>query len=173
MTLTDSNSIGVVEAALLSNHKQLVIATIRPETQQKLEQDENAEIESLDDIYPIATLATVESFLRLPVGFAECVFWGLERVKIANLQVFDHICEVKFNRLSKLSEQENSAKIETLFKIIKSHWQEIAELNCNTFDQILGRLIECNEPSKLAYLTSALLLYPKSIGKFLVQNFQL
>ncbi len=156
MTLTDSNSIGVVEAALLSNHKQLVVATIRPETQQKLEQDKNAEIKSLDDIYPIAALATVESFLRLPLGAAECIFQGLERVKIQKLQVFDHICEVKFNRLSKLSEQENSAKIETLIKIIKSHWQEIAELNSNTFEQILATLTECNKPSKLAYQTAVL-----------------
>ena len=157
ITLTDSYSIGVVEAALLSNHKQLVVATIRPQMQQRFEKDKNAEIESLDDIYPVAALATVESFSRLPVGVAECVFRGFERVNIDKLQVFDHICEVKFNRLSKLSEQETSAKIETLVKIIKSNWQEIAELSCNTFEQVLIALSECNEPSKLAYQSSALI----------------
>ncbi|MGB3641452.1 MAG: LON peptidase substrate-binding domain-containing protein, partial [Rivularia sp. (in: cyanobacteria)] len=93
MTLTDSYSIGVVEAALLSNHKQLVVATIRPEIKCRFDKDKNAEIESLDDIYPVATLATVDSFVRLPVGMAECVFRGLERVKIEKLQVYDHICE--------------------------------------------------------------------------------
>ena len=142
ITLTDSYSIGVVEAALLSNHKQLVVATIRPQMQQRFEKDKNAEIESLDDIYPVAALATVESFSRLPVGVAECVFRGFERVNIDKLQVFDHICEVKFNRLSKLSEQETSAKIETLVKIIKSNWQEIAELRCNTIEQVLIALSE-------------------------------
>ena len=158
ITLTDSYSIGVVEAALLSNHKQLVVATTKPEFQREFDQDKHIEIESLDDIYSVAALATVESFLRLPSGVAECVFRGLKRVKIVNLQVFDHICEVKFNRLSELSEQENSAKIKTLIKIVKSHWQEIAELNCNTFEQILVAITECNKPSKLAYQTAILVI---------------
>jgi ATP-dependent Lon protease len=157
MTLTDSYSIGVVEAALLSNHKQLVVATIRPEIQQQFDRDKNAEIESLDDIYPVAALVTIESLIRLPVGAIECVFRGLDRVKIEKLQVFDHICEVKFNRLSKLSKQETSAKIAVLVKIIKSNWEEITVLNCNNFEQIVTALTECNEPSKLAYQTSALL----------------
>ncbi len=156
MTLTDSYSIGVVEAALLSNHKQLVVATIRPEIQWRFDKDKNAEIESLDDIYPVATLATVDSFVRLPVGMAECVFRGLERVKIEKLQVYDHICEVKFNRLPKLSQQEISAKIATLVKVIKSNWEEIAALNCNNFEQVLIALTECNEPSTLAYQTGIL-----------------
>jgi ATP-dependent Lon protease len=157
MTLTDSYSIGVVEATLLSNHKQLVVATIRPEIQQQFDRDKNAEIESLDDIYPVAALVTIESLIRLPVGAIECVFRGLDRVKIEKLQVFDHICEVKFNRLSKLSKQETSAKIAVLVKIIKSNWEEITVLNCNNFEQIVTALTECNEPSKLAYQTSALL----------------
>ena len=156
MTLTDSYSIGVVEAALLSNHKQLVVATIRPEIKCRFDKNENAEIESLDDIYPVATLATVDSFVRLPVGMAECVFRGLERVKIEKLQVYDHICEVKFNRLPKLSQQEIFAKIATLVKVIKSNWEEIAALNCNNFEQVLIALAECNEPSKLAYQTGIL-----------------
>ncbi len=157
MTLTDSYSIGVVEATLLSNHKQLVVATIRPEIQQQFDRDKNAEIESLDDIYPVAALVTIESLIRLPVGAIECVFRGLDRVKIEKVQVFDHICEVKFNRLSKLSKQETSAKIAVLVKIIKSNWEEITVLNCNNFEQIVTALTECNEPSKLAYQTSALL----------------
>ncbi len=157
MTLTDSYSIGVVEAALLSNHKQLVVATIRPEIKCRFDKNENAEIESLDDIYPVATLATVDSFVRLPVGMAECVFRGLERVKIEKLQVYDHICEVKLNRLPKLSQQEISAKIATLVKVIKSNWEEITVLNCNNFEQIVTALTECNEPSKLAYQTGILL----------------
>ena len=156
MTLTDSYSIGVVEAALLSNHKQLVVATIRREIQRQFDKDKNPEIESLDDIYPVATLATVDSFVRLPIGVAECVFRGLERVKIEKLQVYDHICEVKFNRLPKLSQQEISAKIATLVKVIKSNWEEITVLNCNNFEQIVTALTECNEPSKLAYQTGIL-----------------
>ncbi len=39
MTLTDSYSIGVVEAALFSNHKQFVVGTIRPEIQRRFEKE--------------------------------------------------------------------------------------------------------------------------------------
>ncbi len=158
MTLTDSYSIGVVEAALLSSHKQLVVATIRPEIQWRFDKDKNPEIESLEDIYPVAALATIENLIRLPAGGIECVFRGLERVNIEKLQVFDHICEVKFNRLPKLNQKETSVKIAKLVKIIKSHWSEIAALNCNIFEQVLIALIECNEPSKLAYQTSILII---------------
>ncbi len=44
MTLTDSYSIGVVEAALFSNHKQLVVATIRPEIQRRFEKEKKVVI---------------------------------------------------------------------------------------------------------------------------------
>lgn len=157
MTLTDSDSIGIVEAALLSNHKQLVVATIRPEIQRRFEKNQNVKVESLDDIYSVAALVSIENLLRLPIGVIECVFRGLERVNIEKLEVFDHICEVKFNRLAKLSKQEISAKSETLTKIIKSEWEELAALHCNTFEQVLITLRECNQPSKLAYQTNYLI----------------
>ena len=42
-----SRSVEAVEMTTLTSHKQLVIATVRPEKQERFDQDRNAEIESL------------------------------------------------------------------------------------------------------------------------------
>ena len=54
-----SRSIAVAESTMMTEQKELIVAAIRPETAKRLEKDENAEIESLEQIYPIATLAVV------------------------------------------------------------------------------------------------------------------
>ena len=45
-----SHSIGVVEATALTSHKQLVIAGVRPQSRQRLEKNQKAEVESLEEI---------------------------------------------------------------------------------------------------------------------------
>ena len=90
-----ANNIGVAEATLLSPQKQLVIATVRRDV------SENVEIQSLEEIYPIATLAVVQRIIRLPAGM-QLVVQGLERVCIEQLRVVDRICEIKFSRLPEI-----------------------------------------------------------------------
>lgn len=165
-----SHSVGVVEATALTSHKQLVIAAVRPRSRERLEKDDKAEIESLEEIYPVATLAVVQRVMRLPMKGIQVLVKGLERVYIDTIRVTDRICEVNYHRLPKVNQEDTSelekksaAKIEALIGAIKSQWREIANSDSSFPEEVLGFLQENDDPALLAYQTSMLL--PHDIEK--------
>jgi len=156
-------SMAAVEAAMLTRQKHLIIAAIRPEAQKKLENDENAEIESLEELYPVATLAVIQRVVRLPVGPIQLVVQGQERVKIEQLLKQDPAYEVEFRRLPKLTPEaaiaagSKSQTLEALNGAIKSLWREAAAINPNFPEEILAMLLSSDDPMELAYETTTLL----------------
>jgi ATP-dependent Lon protease len=77
-----SRSVAAATATLDTPTKELVIATIRPEAALRLQENELAEIERLDELYPVATIAVVQRILRLPMGPVQLVVQGKERVRL-------------------------------------------------------------------------------------------
>ena len=156
-------SMAAVEAAMLNPQKHLIIAAIRPEAQKKLENDENAEIETLDELYPVATLAVIQRVVRLPVGPIQLVVQGQERVKIEQLLKHDPAYEVEFRRLPKLTPEaaiaagSKSQTLEALNGAIKSLWREAAAINPNFPEEILALLLSSDDSVELAYETTTLL----------------
>lgn len=156
-------SVTVAEATLLSSHKELIIATIRPEAAARLEEDEKAEIESLEELYPIATLAVVQRMLRLPFGPIQLIVQGKERIRIEELLQIDPTYEAKFQGLPKLtskatlSTETQSQTLEALTSAIQSLWRETATLNPNFPEEILTVLFNSDGPAQLAYQSSILL----------------
>jgi len=156
-------SIAVAEAAMLTSEKQLVIASIRPEASERLEADENAEIESLDEIYSVGTLAVVQRMLRLPIGPIQLIVQGQERIRIEKMLQSDPTYEVSFQRLPKLTQEatlragNQQQTLEALTSGIKSLWREAASLNPNFPEEILAVLLNTEDPAQLAYETSILL----------------
>jgi ATP-dependent Lon protease len=57
-----SRSVAVAESVMVSEKKQLIIASVLPEAFPRLEQNDKAEIESLEELYPIATLTGASHF---------------------------------------------------------------------------------------------------------------
>ncbi len=160
-----SHSVGVVEATALTSHKQLIIAGVRPESRQRLEKDQKAEIESLEEIYPVATLAEIQRVIRLPMaGSVQVILRGIERVYIDKIRVSNRICETNYHHLPQLHQEDTSevegksaAKIEALVGAIKSQWREIANSDSTFPQEVLAFLQDNNNPALLAYQTSMLL----------------
>ncbi|MBW4669990.1 MAG: LON peptidase substrate-binding domain-containing protein [Cyanomargarita calcarea GSE-NOS-MK-12-04C] len=148
-----ANNIGVAEATLLSPQKQLVITTVRPDV------SENVDIQSLEEIYPIATLAVLQRIIRLPTGM-ELVVQGLKRVCIEQLRIVDQICEVKFSQLPEIA---SSATIIALTAAIQSLWGKTAILTANFPQEILTVLLNTDDPALLAY--QSLMLLPHDVAK--------
>jgi ATP-dependent Lon protease len=157
------SSIGVVQLIMRTPQKQIALATLKPEAAKKLQVDENADIESLEEIYPVATLAVLKRIVRLPVGPLQVIVQGLERIKIEQLQLTDHICEVKYRRLPKLTKEAAiesgiaPATIQALMEAIQSLWREIASIHSNFPEEILAVLLNSDHPVELAYQTAMLL----------------
>lgn len=165
-------SLAVVESAALAEKKQLIVAAIRPEALQKLSELEAEakaiksqpwEIENLEDIYSVATLAAIHKMTPLPMGLVQLIVEGLERVEIVKLVQTDPAYTVKFRKLPVLTVKDAWAKgieeqtIEALSQAIKSLWAEEAAINSRFPQELLAILINTRDPAQLAYQTSVLL----------------
>ena len=184
-------SVAVVESTMLTNSKELIIATIRPETQQKWSEQGNSseilnneeiieskiwEVESLADIYPIATLAVIHQMTSLGMGSVQLIVEGLERVEIVSLVQTDPAYSVKFQRLPALSEQDAVAKeteeqtLQALVQAIKSLWTEAAAINRRFPQELLRVLLNSKEPALLAYQSSILLQQDVTTSQALLEE---
>jgi ATP-dependent Lon protease len=156
-------SVAVAEATAIASPKQLVIATIRPEAGQRLEGNENIEIETLDELYPVATLVTVQRMVRLPMGPIQLIVQGIERVRLEELRLTNSTYEVKFQRLPKLTKAAAiatdiaPATLDALTGAIQALWREVATLNPNFPEEVLALLMQLDEPAELAYQTCMLM----------------
>jgi ATP-dependent Lon protease len=158
-----TRSVAAVESTMMSEDKQLILAAIRPEAEKRLEQDEKAEINSFEEIYPVATLAVIHRMSRLPIGPIQLIVEGKERVLIEELVEIHPTYKVKFRSLSALTQEAAIAAgiekqtLEALMGAIKSLWQEISELNPKFPEELLAVLLNSEDPAQLAYQTSVLL----------------
>ncbi|MGF1480758.1 MAG: endopeptidase La [Cyanophyceae cyanobacterium] len=150
-------SVAVAESAMLTEPKQLIVAAVRPEVARKLH-DETVAVESLKDLYPVATLAVVHKLVRLPIGPIQLIVEGVERVSIAELRQTSPTYVASFQRLPALTAETVTAReIEALSQAIKSLWQEAASLHPQFPAEILEFLRHSDDPLKLAYQTATLL----------------
>ncbi|MDJ0648036.1 MAG: endopeptidase La [Xenococcaceae cyanobacterium MO_188.B19] len=184
-------SVAVVESTMLTNNKELIIATIRPETQQKWSEQGSSseilnneeileskiwEVESLADIYPIATLAVIHQMTSLGMGSVQLIVEGLERVEIVSLVQTDPAYSVKFQRLPALTEQDAVAKeteeqtLQALVEAIKSLWTETAAINRRFPQELLRVLLNSKEPALLAYQSSILLQQDVTTSQALLEE---
>ena len=156
-------SVAVAEATMETSQKQVIIATVRPEAIQRLEADDEAEIEHLEELYPVATLAIVQRMLRLPMGPVQLAVQGQERVQIEAMEPAKSIYQVTFRRLPELTVESAIASgasektLEALIGAIKSLWREVAELNPQFPEELLTLLLNNDDPTQLAYQTSMVL----------------
>lgn len=154
-------SVAVAQMLIHSPNKQLVVATVRPEIAAQLEEDEDREIESIEELYPIATWATVQRTLSLPTGAIQLILQGVDRIQLEELAAREQSYEVDFLRLPKLTQDtipaESIAKASALKEAIQSLWGEIASLNPNFPEELYSILMGNEDPAELAYQTLTLL----------------
>ncbi|MDJ0577532.1 MAG: endopeptidase La [Xenococcaceae cyanobacterium MO_234.B1] len=166
-------SVAVVESTMLTENKQLIVTAIRPQAVQRIEELETApkevsdidetlkslssEVESLKEIYSVATLAVIHKMIRLPDGLIQLIIEGLERVEIVELVQTHPTYAVKFKRIPALSTETDEHTLEALTQAIKSLWTEVAAINPRFPEELLGVLLNSKEPAQLAYQTSVLL----------------
>ncbi len=156
-------SVAAAEASMETPEKEVVIATIRPEARERLDEDNHAEVESLGDLYPVATLAVVQRMLRLPVGPIQLLVKGLERVHIKRLLLSESTYEVEFALWPQLTVEAAIAdgtppdKLQALTDAIKSLWRDAASMNPHFSEELLAILLQSNDPAELAYQTVTLL----------------
>ena len=170
-------SVASIESVMLTESKQLIVAAIRPEVRQRIEKLEissntssldkilksrSLEIESLQEIYSVATLAVIHKMNRLPIGSIQLIIEGLARVESVELVQSNPTYIVKFKRLPALTKDAllkgtNKQTLEALTQAIKSLWAEAAAINPRFPEELLGVLLNSQEPAQLAYQTSILL----------------
>jgi len=171
-------SIATVESFMLKEDRQIIVTAIRPQARHRIEELEikqkklnfnegfessSLEVESLKEIYPVATLAVIHQINRSPIGPIQLIVEGLERVEIVELENKKSKYTVKFKRLPALTVQEALEKgadvqtLEALTQAIKSLITETAAINPQFPQELFGILLNSQEPAQLAYRTAILL----------------
>ena len=184
-------SVAVVESTVLTENKQLILAAIRPHARQRIEESETGEkafanqkmlesrsleIESLEEIYPVATLAVIRKMNPLPMGLIQIIVEGLERVEIVKLVQTDPAYTVEFKKLPALTAKDAKAKdtdeqtLKALTQAIKSLWTEGAAINPRFPEELLGILLNSEEPAQLAYQTCLLLQQDVTTSQALLEE---
>ena len=187
-------SVAAVESAMLTETKQLVVTAIRPEARRRIEELETSrqtseidetpqstqskfvEVENLEEIYPVATLAVIHKMSRLPMGPIQLIIEGLERVEIVELVETTPTYKVNYKRLPAVNQQDAIAKgadeqtLEALTQAIKSLWTEAAAINPRFPEELLGVLLKSTEPAQLAYQTSVLLEQDVTISQEMLEE---
>ncbi len=180
-------SVAVVESTMKRNNKQLIIAAIRPQTRQKWAELEKSpeilndkisesrvwQVESLEEIYPIATLAVIHQMIPLGMGSVQLIVEGLERVEIVKLVETDPVYSVKFKRLPTLAKETDESTLQALVQAIKSLWSEAAAINPGFPQELLGILLNSKEPALLAYQSSILLQQDVTTSQALLEEVNL
>jgi ATP-dependent Lon protease len=150
-------SVASAEAAVDTAEKHLVIATLRPEGMERLTEDPEAEIQGLDDLYPIGTLAVVQRMMRLPIGPIQMIVKGLMRVQLEQMRLTDKGFECEFHPLPALTLVDagtagsDVTTLKALAEALKSLWQEAASMNPDFPEELLSVLVENDDAAELAY----------------------
>ena len=176
-------SVASVESAMLKESKQIIIAAIRPETLQRIEKlktapntSSSSEVESLQEIYSVATLAVIRKMSRLPIGSIQLIIEGIERVENVELIQKEPSYIVTYRKLPRLTRKDALSKgtdeqtLEALTQAIKSLWAEAAAINPRFPEELLEVLLDNQEPAQLAYQTSVLLQQDVTTSQALLEE---
>ncbi len=104
---------------------------------------------SPDDIYTIATLATIDQLFRLPDGTVKVRVVGEQRVHLEEYLENDHYFQVRFALLEDES-VEIDAEIRTLLKTLRSSFSDYVKLNKRIPSDMVEEIAGLDDPSLLA-----------------------
>lgn len=150
-------SVASAEAATDTPGKQLVVVALRPEGLERLTQDPDAEVNCLEDVYPVGTLASIKRMMRLPIGPIQLILEGEMRVHLDHLRVTNKGFEAEVHPLPALRIEDaiaggaDAATLKALMDAMKSLWEEAAAMNPNFPDELLVVLRGNDDAASLAY----------------------
>ncbi len=132
-------SIKALDAAMQEDKQILLLA------------QKNAEIDdpTLDDLYPVGTLANILQLLKLPDGTIKVLVEGAQRAEMTDLAPADGYYAARIAPIEDVAEL-NEREMEVLMRSAMSLFDQYVKLNKKVPPEVLTSLASIDEPSRLA-----------------------
>ena len=102
-----------------------------------------------DDIYSVATLATILQLLKLPDGTLKVLVEGIERINIINTSVDAGYLTADVETIA-IDENDEERKLELLSRMLVNQFEKYVKLNKKIPTEVLSSLSSIDEPARLA-----------------------
>ena len=139
------SSVQAVEAAATST-RHIFLCT------QKEEQVENP---GIDDLFPVGSVALIMRLLKMPDGHLKALVQGVSRAKLLNLDNNGSYLTAKIELMPELTADAPEAEQEALMRFAREQCERILALRGIPTTEIMGVLVNVNEPGRLADLIAA------------------
>lgn len=124
----------------MANDKQILLVA------QKIAEVDDPEA---DDIYSVATLATILQLLKLPDGTLKVLVEGVERVSIVAIGTDAGYLTADIETII-INERDEERKLDLLGKMLISQFESYVKLNKKIPTEVLSSLSSIEEPARLA-----------------------
>ncbi len=102
-----------------------------------------------DDIYSVATLATILQLLKLPDGTLKVLVEGVERISILNTSLDAGYLTADVEVIA-IDENDEDRKLELLSRMLVNQFEKYVKLNKKIPTEVLSSLSSIDEPARLA-----------------------
>ncbi len=131
-------SVKALDEAMRGNKKILLIA-------QKSAADDEP---SINDVYPVGTIANILQLLKLPDGTIKVLVEGMDRAGVESFVETDNGFSVTASRLESVSSDEH--ELEVLSRSVVSQFDQYAKLNNKIPPEVIASLSGIDDVSRLA-----------------------
>ncbi len=122
-----------------------------------------------DDIYTVATLATIDQLFRLPDGTVKVRVVGQQRVNLSEYLENDHYFQVQYEILDD-DPFEIDAELKSLLKTLRNAFSEYVKLNKRIPSDMIEEIARLEDPSLLADTIVAQLALKLSDKQTILEN---
>lgn len=120
-----------------------------------------AEVEepTVDDVYPVGTIAKIHRIWRLPDGSIRFIIQGLERGQLESLDATDPFLQGRVRQLSDEGD-ESSTAVQGLMRSVNSQFQAVVDLSTQLPEELKVVAVNIEHPGRLADLVAFYLDLP-------------
>ncbi len=108
------------------------------------------EVASMEDIYPIGTMARILQMIKVPDGTLRVLVQGIERIKIASFIQTEPYIKARVS--AQTDKSEKSVELDALMRGISEMFQKMVSLTPNMPEELSSAAVNIDDPRQLAYL---------------------
>jgi len=110
----------------------------------------DAEVASLDDVYPIGTMARILQMVKIPDGTLRVLVQGIERIRIHELTQNEPYIKARAKAMPDVI--DTTVETEALMRGLSETFQKLVSLTPNMPEELSAAAINIDNPRQLAYL---------------------
>lgn len=110
----------------------------------------DVEVRSIDDLYPVGTMARILQMVKAPDGTLRVLVQGLERIGITEVMQSEPYVKARIKAMP--DTQEKSVKLDAIMRSVSELFQKMVALMPNMPEELSAAALNIEDPRQLTYL---------------------